>query len=551
MTDIETVKTWARNAIFASCILGVAVWMAGRWPRHREGSRGASPSIATTDAASIREVAGWIDREFASDWRGKNVEPVAPAPDLAVARRLSLALVGTVPSLEEIRWFESLPADDGIGEWTARLLRDRRTSDYLAERLARVFVGVEDGPFILYRRHRLVSWISDQLHANRPYDAMVRDLVTAEGLWTTRPEVNFVTATIDPNDDRKLPDDAKLAARVSRAFLGVRLDCVQCHDDFLGGNWKQRDFHRLAAFFAPSEMTMTGVRDDPARGYEIRYLGKPEKEPVIAAVPFLPGLLSDGAGPRARLAAWVTHRDNKAFARATANRVWALLFNRPLHGPVDDIPLDGALPPGLEILAEDFSRNGFDLARLVRVVAATRAFRLDSRDADPSRPVDAARERCLAAFPLTRLRPEQVAGAILQSARLETIDADSPVMVRILRYFQERDFVRRYGDLGQDEFDATGGTIPQRLVMMNGELVRERTKHDPLMNAATRIAAVSPDDATAVEAAYLAVLTRRPTADELHHFARSKKGGGKAGRAGRTEDLYWTLLNSAEFAWNH
>ena len=69
---------------------------------------------------------------------------------------------------------------------------------------------------------------------------------------------------------------------------------------------------------------------------------------------------------------------------------------------MDDIPLAGALPPGLEILADDFARNGFDVGRMVRVIAATRAFRLDSRSVDPSRPVDAARERALAAFPLTR-----------------------------------------------------------------------------------------------------------------------------------------------------
>jgi len=544
-------KTWMRNSLFLLCGLVVAVLVAGRWLR-REPFRQPRTVVGTGAAsASVHGAAARIDAAFATEWAKAGVSPAAPAPDLTVARRLSLALTGTIPSVEEIRAFEKVPQTERMTWWLAHLLEDRRYSDYLAERLARIAVGVEDGPFIVYRRHRLVSWLSEQLHSNRPYDQLVRELIAAEGIWTSRPQANFVTVTVDQNNDQEGPDEQKLAARVSRAFLGLRIDCVQCHDDFFGDRWKQRDFHQLAAFFACADLSMTGVRDDATKSYEYRFLGKEAKEPVTPRVPFNAGLLPVEGPLRQRLATWVTHPDNRPFARTLVNRAWALLFNRPLHKPIDEIPLEGPFHPVMEILADDVVQNGFDLQRLILVIASTRVFQAESRSEDAGHPVTAEQERSFASFPLTRLRPEQVAGAILQSANLRTLDAESAVFVRVVRYFQQNDFIKRFGDIGEDEFDGFGGTIPQRLVMMNGELVRERTKEDLMMNAATRIALVSPDDEIAVETAYLAVLSRRPTPAEQRHFVDVLRDDSGTGRSTRMGDLYWTLLNSTEFSWNH
>lgn len=540
-------KPWIRNTFFVAVCLaagGLAAWLI--LPRPEPPKPSASETAGEADIlAAVRRV----DDAFAAAWRAAGLEPAPVAPDLTLARRLSLALTGTIPSLEEVRALEARPSGQRLSWWLSHLLADRRSSDYLAERFARVLVGVEDGPFIIFRRHRLVSWLREQFQANRPYDEIVRALITAEGIWTSRPEANFVTVTVIP-DSEEGPDEVKLAGRVSKSFLGVRLDCVECHDDFMGGSWKQRDFHQLAAFFAQAEMSMTGVRDNLAKDYQYRYLRRPEKELVPPQVPFNAALLPEDGAPRQRLAAWVTHPDNRPFARALVNRVWALLFNRPLHEPVDSVPLDGPFPPGLEELAEDFIAHGFDLRRLIRVIAATEAFRRDSRSADPGHPVTDAQSAALAAFPLTRLRPEQVAGSVLQAANLRTIDAGRHVLVRIVRYFQQNDFIRRYGDAGEDEFGETGGTIPQRLVLMNGQLVHERTKEDLVMNSATRLGVLAPDDETAVELAYLAVLTRRPTPTELAHFAERLRDG-ELKRAEKMEDLFWALINSTEFSWNH
>ncbi len=544
-------KHWVRNAVFLIFWLAATGLVIGSLVKIRPLTDTKAFKESQFTDSELRQVVDRVDEAFASAWKTNGVEPVGGATDLAIARRLSLALTGTIPSLEEIRAIESHSGEQRVQWWLSHLLEDRRYSDYLAERFARVVVGVEDGPFIVYRRHRLVSWLSDQFAHNRPYDELVRDLIASEGIWTTKPEVNFITVTIDQNNKEEGPDEQKLAARVSRAFLGLRIDCVQCHNDFLGGKWKQENFHQLAAFFNRAEMSMTGVRDNAAKEYEYRYLGKPEKQLVTPKVPFNEALLPEEGPLRTRLAAWVTHPDNRPFARAIVNRISALLFNRPLHAPVDQISLDGPFPPGMEILADDLIAHKFDIQRLIRILVATRVFQLDSRTADPGHPTTSAQEAQFASFPLTRLRPEQVGGSILQSAKLKTIDANSHVFVRIMRFFQQNDFLKRYGDMGEDEFAAGGGTIPQRLVMMNGNLVHERTKQDLVMNSATRIGAVAPDDRTAIETAYLTTLTRRPSTEEQIYFVARFKSDPKVKRSELMEDLFWTLLNSTEFSWNH
>jgi hypothetical protein len=151
---------------------------------------------------------------------------------------------------------------------------------------------------------------------------------------------------------------------------------------------------------------------------------------------------------------------------------------------------------------------------------------------------------------MTRLRPEQVAGGVLQASSLETVNQGSHIVLQLTRFFQGNDFIQRYGDSGDDEFDGRGGTIPQRLLLMNGQMVYDRTKEDP-GNAATRIGWLAPNDRDAIESAYLAVLTRRPTAEEAAHFSERLAGTTGKERSQRLEDLYWALINSTEFSWNH
>jgi hypothetical protein len=549
-------QIWKRNLLFVSfCALG-AGGLAGGLLRTDGVQRPETLSDRTLSTSDVRDVVRRVDAEFRESWRRQGLQPAACADDLTLARRLSLGLTGTVPSLEEIRVLESIPAGERLPWWISRLLEDRRYADYVAERLARACVGTENGPFLVYRRRRFVTWLSDLLHENVPYDRIVHELIAAEGIWTSSPAVNFVSVTVDQTEEDR-PDPVRLAGRTSRAFLGMRIDCLQCHDDNLGNinlgtaqdprSGTQADFHRLAAFYSETEVSLLGIGDQP-REYRYKFLNSEHEEIVDPAPPFLADLLSDRGSRRQQLADWITHPENKPFARATVNRVWALLFGRPLVEPIDDIPLYGALPPGLEALAADFVDHHYDLRRLIRAIAATQVFQLDSR---AEFVVTERHERHWAVFPLTRLRPEQVAGALIQSASLTTIDAQSHILLRLARFGNENEFVGRYGDRGEDEFEDRGGTVTQRLLMMNGRLVKDKTAENAIVNAATKIAILAPDDAQAVETVYLCTLSRRPSKREREYFVDRLQGTRAAERSRRLEDIQWTLLNSTELSWNH
>jgi hypothetical protein len=539
---------WAKNLLFLGvCAAGLLVLAASMAPSIDSADR---PALYV-DSQSVHAAAARIDAAFEKLWREAQVEPAEAAPDLTVARRMSLALAGTIPSLEEIRHFESLAQEKRLDTYLAELLADRRSSDYLAERLARAYVGVENGPFLLFRRRRFVSWLADQLALGQPYDEIARHLIADSGLWTDTPAVNFVTVTINPDDGNK-PDPNRLAARVSRALLGIRIDCAECHDHPFEP-WRQSDFQGLAAFFGGTGQGLRGIHDTPGQ-FKVENRQTGQSATVPPRVPFAPELLADAGSPRDRLAAWVTHPKNRPFAREAANRAWALMFGRPLVEPIDNLAPTGEFPAALELLADDFVAHGFDFRRLVEVIATTRAFRLESKLAaadEPSAAELAKREAVWAVFPLTRLRPEQVVGAILQSASLATIDYQSNIVVRFARAVGQSEFIERYGDSGADEFDEHGGTTAQRLLMMNGEIVSERTKDSLLANAASQIAAFAPDDATALETAMLAVLSRRPNEREAAYFAERLAGPSGTQRRARLGDLYWTLLNGTEFSWNH
>ena len=510
------------------------------------------PNSAEAFPASPHEPSGSaldeINAVFEKEWSESGVEPVPRVDDLTLARRLSLGLIGAIPSLEELRRLERTPSEQRIDAWLDHLFSGQRYASYMAERLARVYVGVEGGPFLVYRRRRMVNWIADQLATNRPYDEMARDLISSKGIWTTSPAANFITVTSQDGGDG--PDEVKLAARTSRAFLGVSLDCMQCHDDKFGDRWKQKDFHQLAAFFSQSEVAVSGVWDNPNRDYKMKYRGQSEAEPVSMIVPFQQEILEEKGSPRDRLGRWITHSENRSFSRAVANRAWALLMGRPLVTPIDDIPIDSPAPPALDILAETFVESGHDLQALFRVIAHSKPFLRASRSDDSDKPVTLEQEKEWAAFPLTQLRPDQVSGSIVQASSVQALDSSSHILKRMTRYFETAEFVNRYGDKGENEFVEESGTIPQRLVLMNGKLVAERTAPNPVLNTTTRIGALAKRPVQAVETAFLAVLTRRPGEQEAQKLTELLKEKTGDARQRALQDIFWALINSTEFSWN-
>jgi len=486
-------------------------------------------------------------------WSALDLQPAKPATELQTLRRLSLALHATAPSLEEVRRFQQDAQPLRLRRWTAQLLSDSRYGDALAERFARSLVGTDEGTFIVYRRDQFVEWLKQQFIANRDYAAVVREMLTAEGLWTGQPATNFVIAAYANQD----LDEAKLASRTVRMFLGQRMDCAQCHDHPFDDAWKQADFEGLTAYFGQTSLGLFGIENRALRNkqtveFEVEDRSTLEKRVVSPRVPFHPEWLPEQGSRRQQLARWITHPQNRRFERATVNRVWGLLFGAAYLSPVDDLPHpDDTSRDVLDVLGQDFREHGYDLKRLIQVIAASDAFRLDSRHPE-NRSLELEQLKAeWAVFPLVRLRPDQVIGAMFQASSIRTIDQQSHLLTRFKRFFSEREFIDEYGDLGDRELEQRTGTIPQALLRMNGKITNEATRVG-LFNAAGSIANMTQSATDCVDASFLVCLTRRPDPAERDHFVRQLQlARNKSERERVVEDLFWALFNTPEFSWNH
>ena len=528
--------------------------------------KGIATEESARPTADLDESVQKVNTFFAKRWAGETLQPVQKADELAVLRRITLALMGTVPSLEEIRAFEQDSGPDRLQRWTARYLHDQRYFDYFAERLARGFVGVEGGQFIVYRRDRFLNWLSGRLAVNRPYPELVREMIAGNGLWTDEPEVNFLMAGYDDGEGF---NKNKLAGRAVRAFLGQRIDCAQCHDHPFD-HWKQNEFAGLAAHFGQLHLSPVGVRENRDLKFEVEDRNTVEKKVVEPAVPFGEKWEPTEGTRRERLAAWVTHPENRRLERAIVNRVWGLLFGRSWIEPVDDLPdpsgeeiagpnVEGAKHPKtlkagepdlLDLLGADFREHGYDLRRLIEVIIASKPFLLESKsDSDDPQKLDRMKEH-FAIFPLTRLRPEQIIGALYQASSLTTVDQNSHLISRFIKLTRSNDFVKEYGDLGENELEDRAGTIPQALLRMNGDKINETIDAKPF-TASGRISQMAPNADRTLELCYLVCLTRRPTTDESAYLLPLLQQVRPDQRGQAVEDLYWTLFNSPEFAWNH
>lgn len=536
-------------------LVGAVVALAAFSPTRSKPA--AAVRSSSSDAASIEAPVAALDSVFRKRWAEHRLQPARPADELLVLRRLTLALHGRTPSLAEIRHFESDRRDDRLFHWTESLLADRRFADYLAARLSHALISNTNDDFPEYRPDHYAGWLSDALHEGRPFDAIVRETIAASGFPIQRPQLNFVTSEMVLQEDYA----SRLAARATRVYLGQRIDCAQCHDHPFAA-WKQTDFQGLAAFFAPLEIRRGIVADAPGKLLEIPDQPSGRVQVVSPAVPFRADLLPSDGDPRQRLAAWITHPENRRFPRAIANRLWGFMFGRPLATPVDDIPDPSSSSEpsavgvdaqtelaALDMLAEELVESRYDLKRVLRIIGASSVFRLDSRHPDLSHPGKCELvQRLWATFPMTPLRGEQIQRSLEQVRSLTPIDLRASLFVQARQVHETERFQREFGQNGQDELELRPVTIPQTLLAMNGRFV-DRASRARLNSASGRIALLAPSKQRLLESCYLACLARRPTSQEIEQLASSSPN--PTGRLRLAEDIYWALLNSPEFSWNH
>jgi hypothetical protein len=389
----------------------------------------------------------------------------------------------------------------------------------------------------------LEMWLRLRFGTNMPYDQMVTELLTS-------PEASNGTASaIEPSPlafyqaSEYKPE--MLAATVSRALLGVQLQCAQCHDHPFT-HWKQHEFWSFAAFFAnlQAEGMMSSNAKSSAGESGLRI---PEKD-ITVYPKFLdgqsPGSVS-GAG-RQSLAEWIVAHDNPYFARAVVNRLWDHFFGKGFVHPVDDLdPHNPASHPDLfEKIVAQFVLHDFDIKYLVRSITATEAYQLasesDDQQSNPRQLVHFAR------MPLRRMTGDQLYASFIQATGYR----DSSNSPGVLQPIALQEFQAKFSDTSVTRTEIET-SILQALSQMNGIYTAAAT--DP-RNSETLSAIVSAPYLTPesrIEMLYVAALSRKPTAEELASLLSYLDRASEKNKQAAYSDIFWALLNSAEFVLNH
>jgi hypothetical protein len=358
-----------------------------------------------------------------------------------------------------------------------------------------------------------------------------------------------------------------LADSTSRLFLGVELRCAQCHDHPFA-RWKQADFWGLAAFYGrvrpntakggpnvailESDEPLDGEKAPP-KGPAILVpatTGREAGKVVRARFPGGAELAEDAAGPyRARLADWLTARDNPYFARSQANRFWAHLFGRGLVEPLAgfDEHNPASNPELLDVLAKEFADSGYDVKHLLRCICLSKAYQRTSRT-----PPGAGDDRLFSRMAVRPLSPEALYDSLAAVGAVEKNEpaprGKAPGGKEAVGKEQEtgmsrEQFVRFFRAQGDGELGGLNQGIPQVLKMLNGPALNGG---GPLVD---RLYDADAGRAEAIETLFLAAYARRPTAAEAELFDRylAKQPDARTGYAG----MLWVLLNSSEFILNH
>jgi hypothetical protein len=447
-----------------------------------------------------------------------------------------LDLTGTLPTPDEVEAFVNDRAADRREKLVDRLLKSPEFADYWTLRFARM-LNVHSLPNEKEGMRAYTDWLRAGIRDGMRLDRWARELLTATG----------DTHAVGPANFARMSNDARGQAElVSRAFLGARLQCANCHNHPLD-RWTQDDYHGLAAVFAKLERGRV-VKVGPRGAVTNLRTGEP-------AVPRIPGTadLDNVADPMAGFADWLTRKDNPYFARAQVNRLWRAMFGRGLVEPVDDLRATNPAshPKLLDRLAEDFVRHGHDIRHTLRLIALSRAY---GRAATPV-PGNEADDRFYARSYRRALEPEVLADAIVAVTGVSQSYAGHPAGTRAITIYDplspapSLDVLGRCSRAATCEENSVGGGLPAKLHMLNGELLNAKIV-DKDGRLAKRIAAGKTDREIVTEF-YVLGFGRPPTEKELANWTVRIAKAGKDGRRECLEDFVWSLLNSREFTTNH
>lgn len=504
----------------------------------------AAGASSAASAADATKMAATIDARLAVQWEKASIRPTAIADDPTFLRRVTLDLVGRIPTVAEAREFLSDTSANKRAKLIERLIGSGGHTRFMSTFWRRSWMPQADTPEFARLADDFEAWLALRLQDNVGYERMVHELLTmplaADGRGRVRSGAGIGPASFFTAADYK-PEN--LAANASRAFLGVNLDCAQCHDHPFA-RWTRDQFWQTAAFFAPPRMDAGGKMTLPE--LTVPKTTKSLAPELLTGTPVKwPDALASDTG-RKMLAEWVTTKDNPYFARNAVNRLWAHHFGTALVEPLDDLSGEsgntGNHADLLKELAEAFTASGFDLKHITRAMTLTRAYQL-SAVTRIGTPTDL---KFFARMPVRGLTGEQLYDSLRAAAGLpqEREDTGRGQALDARRRFAARFHIERPVSAER--------SITQALSLMNGRTTTDLT--DPAKNPtlASVIAAPFLDTHGKVETLFLVVLGRKPSAKESKHLVEYVQNGGTDNSPERAlGDVFWALVNCTEFNTNH
>jgi hypothetical protein len=505
-------------------------------------------------------VKNFIDQQVFANLKQIGIPPSPICDDSTFLRRVSLDIGGRLPTLEETKAFLADKSPDKRDRAVEALLNSPDYADYFANKWTALLKNQRAENADITANFAFHAWMRDNLLANTPYDQIVRQILASTGTIVSNPPVAWYKRVKEPTT--QVEDVAQL-------FLGVRMQCAQCHHHPFE-RWTQAEYYHMAAFFSQIGRKPTAIAGEDLifhkRGLaqtehrKTRVMLKPAGlgEPELDIAP--------DDDPRLALADWMSNKSNPFFAKALVNRYWKHFFKRGLIEPEDD--LRDTNPPTnpelLDALAKHFLDSGYDLKSLVRVITQSHAYQLSAM---PNQHNGIDRQAYSHFYP-KRMTAEVLLDSIDMVTASKTDFADLPPGTRAISlpdnsYTRASPFLKVFGrpdNASVCECERVqSASLAQSLHLMNASDVKAKLTASG--GRAELLSKAEMPEPKRVRELYLAAFSREPTAEEVqiaeaHLLKPRTDAAGKpldSQRARRNgyEDLLWAILNTKEFLFNH
>jgi len=509
---------------------------------------------------SVPPSKNFVDDAVFANLKEIGVPPSPVCDDSTFLRRVTLDIAGRLPTEEEAKTFFANKSPDKRDQVIDELLRSPDYADFFANKWTAMLKNRRDDASDMVANFAFHAWVRDSLLSNKPYDQFVRELLAATGQVIGNPPVAWYKRVKEPKD--QIEDVAQL-------FLGVRMQCAQCHHHPFE-KWSQDDYYSLAAFFSQVGRKPSGVRGEDLIFHK---RGMAAAKNIKTGLALKPAALGDTVpeiaadeDPRLRLAEWMKSPKNPFFARVLVNRYWKHFFQRGLVEPEDDIR-DSNPPSNPELMAaleKHFIASGFDLKELVRTITRSHAYQLSSI---PNKDNLGDRQNYSRYYP-RRLPAEVMLDSIDQLAGTQTDFANLPAGTRAVAlpdnsYNRSSPFLRVFGRPENESVceceRMQSSSLAQSLHMINASDIRGKLANGN--GRAEKLARDKRPNDEKIRDMYLAAFARAPRPEELKaaldylaeprlNSAGQPVDSTKATRE-NFQDLLWALINSKEFLFNH